>query len=35
MKLGLLNGIGGKVLSIDMDRIKAAESLGYDSVWTA
>ena len=35
MKLGLLNGIGGKVLSIDMDRIKAAESRGYDSVWTA
>jgi F420-dependent oxidoreductase-like protein len=35
MKLGILNGIGGKVLSIDMDRIKAAESMGYDSVWTA
>ena len=35
MKLGLLNGIGGKVLSIDIDRIRAAESMGYDSVWTA
>ncbi len=35
MKLGTLVGIGGKVLSIDMDRIKAAESMGYDSVWTA
>lgn len=35
MKLGILNGIGGKVLSIDMERIKAAESMGYDSVWTA
>ena len=35
MKLGILNGIGGKVLSIDMDRIRAAESMGYDSVWTA
>ena len=35
MKLGILNGIGGKVIGIDMDRIKAAESMGYDSVWTA
>lgn len=35
MKLGILNGIGGKVISIDLDRIKAAESMGYDSVWTA
>ena len=35
MKLGILNGIGGKLLSIDIDRIKAAESMGYDSVWTA
>ncbi len=35
MKLGILNGIGGKVLGIDIKRIKAAESMGYDSVWTA
>ena len=35
MKLGILNGIGGKVIGIDMARIKAAESMGYDSVWTA
>ena len=35
MKLGILNGIGGKVIGIDIARIKAAESMGYDSVWTA
>ena len=35
MKLGMLNGMGGKVIGIDMERIKVAESLGYDSVWTA
>lgn len=35
MKLGILNGLGGKVIGIDIDRIKAAESMGYDSVWTA
>lgn len=34
MKLGLLNGLGGKVIGIDIDRIRAAESMGYDSVWT-
>ena len=35
MKLGILNGLGGKNISIDINRIKAAESMGYDSVWTA
>ena len=35
MKLGTLIGLGGKLLSIDIARIKAAESMGYDSVWTA
>ena len=35
MKLGILNGIGGKSIGIDIARIKAAESMGYDSVWTA
>ena len=34
MKLGILNAMGGKAIGIDMDRIKAAESMGYDSVWT-
>ena len=35
MKLGLIAGYSGKVISIDIDRIKYAESLGYDSIWTA
>ncbi|MCZ6829558.1 MAG: LLM class F420-dependent oxidoreductase [Gammaproteobacteria bacterium] len=35
MKLGLLLGYSGKRLNIPMDTIKHAESLGFDSVWTA
>ena len=35
MKLGILAGYGGKVLNIDIQRIKMAESMGYDSLWTA
>ena len=35
MKLGLLGGYGGKMIRVDIDRIKYAESLGYDSIWTA
>lgn len=35
MKLGILYGLAGKVASVDINRIKAAESMGYDSVWTA
>ena len=35
MKLGIMSGYSGKVISLDIDRIKYAESLGYDSVWTA
>ena len=35
MMLGILNGLGGKNIAIDINRIKAAESMGYDSVWTA
>ncbi len=35
MKLGMIAGYGGKILSIDIDRIKFAEDLGYDSIWTA
>ena len=35
MKLGILAGYSGKVINIEIDRIKRAESMGYDSVWTA
>ncbi|MCB1692267.1 MAG: LLM class F420-dependent oxidoreductase [Pseudomonadales bacterium] len=35
MKLGLISGYSGKVVNLELDRIKYAESLGYDSVWTA
>lgn len=35
MKLGMLLGIGGKTISIDMENVKEAEALGFDSVWTA
>ncbi len=35
MKLGFLLGYAGKHINIPMDLVKHAESLGYDSVWTA
>ena len=35
MKLGILAGYSGKMMNIDIQRIKMAESLGYDSLWTA
>ena len=35
MKLGLLGGYGGRTVQIPMDRIRHAETLGYDSVWTS
>ncbi len=35
MKLGFLMGYSGKHIHIPIDLIKHAESLGYDSVWTA
>ncbi len=35
MKLGILLGYSGKQIQIPMDLIRHAESLGYDSVWTA
>lgn len=35
MKLGILLGYSGKQIHIPMDTVKLAESLGYDSVWTA
>ena len=35
MKLGLSIGYSGATLRLPIDRIKLAEDLGYDSVWTA
>jgi len=35
MKLGLIAGYSGKKISIPIDAIKHAESLGYESVWTS
>ncbi len=35
MKLGLLLGYSGKNIQVPMDNIRAAESMGFDSVWTA
>ncbi|MEX0942259.1 MAG: LLM class F420-dependent oxidoreductase [Pseudomonadales bacterium] len=35
MKLGIISGYSGKVVNLELEKIKLAESLGYDSVWTA
>ncbi|MBM4268728.1 MAG: LLM class F420-dependent oxidoreductase [Deltaproteobacteria bacterium] len=35
MKLGLTSGGFGPKVQIDIERIKRAESMGFDSVWTA
>ncbi len=35
MKLGILSGYSGKIVNLEIDRIKRAEAMGYDSVWTA
>ena len=35
MKLGILLGYSGKQIDIPIDLIRQAESMGYDSVWTA
>ena len=35
MKLGLLVGYSGKIVTLPMDNIKAAESMGFESAWTA
>ena len=35
MKLGVLLGYSGKRIQLPMDLIRHAETLGYDSVWTA
>jgi F420-dependent oxidoreductase-like protein len=35
MRLGLVTGYSGAQLSLDLELIKEAERLGFDSVWTA
>ena len=35
MKLGILSGYSGKVINLGIEHIKRAESMGYDSIWTA
>ena len=35
MRLGLMVGYSGAQVSIDMDMVREAERLGFDSVWTA
>ncbi len=35
MRLGLNIGYSGSKMTIDMDRVKHAENLGFDSVWAA
>lgn len=35
MKLGLLMGYAGRKINLPLDAIRAAEQIGYDSVWTA
>ena len=35
MRLGLILGYSGAKMHLDIDFVKEAESLGYDSVWTA
>jgi F420-dependent oxidoreductase-like protein len=35
LKLGLTLGTGGNTATVDMDYVREAENLGYDTVWTA
>ena len=35
MKLGLITGYSGRKMTIPLDAIRHAETLGYDSVWTS
>ena len=35
MKLGLIGGYSGRKMHIPIDHVKHAESLGYESIWTA
>ena len=35
MKLGIISGYSGRKFNINMDAVKHAENLGYDSIWMA
>ena len=35
MKLGILGGYSGRVINLDIEKLKIAESLGFESFWTA
>lgn len=35
MKLGILGGYSGRVINLDLEQIRIAESLGFTSFWTA
>ena len=35
LKLGLVMGIGTNTYAVDMDCVKEAENLGFDSIWTS
>ena len=35
LKLGLVMGIGTNTYTVDMDCVKEAENLGFDSIWTS
>ena len=35
MRLGLMVGYSGAQVAVDINLVKEAESLGYDSVWSA
>ncbi|MCB1644037.1 MAG: LLM class F420-dependent oxidoreductase [Pseudomonadales bacterium] len=35
MKLGIISGYSGRSMDLGIERIKKAESMGYESVWTA
>lgn len=35
MKLGIISGYSGKIVNLGIEHIRNAESMGYESVWTA
>ncbi len=35
MRLGIISGYSGRKMSIPIEAVKAAESMGYESIWTA
>ena len=35
MKLGLISGYSGRRISIPIESVLHAESLGYESIWTS